>query len=361
LKKMQILPSALSSDTEFLRRVYYDVVGIPPTPEEIRAFLGDKRADKRSRLIDALLERTEHAEFWALKWGDLFKLRFDVLRDRGTWGMYRWIRDSIAANKPYDQFVRDLLTADGSCAENPAANLWRAFPDANEASEATAQVFFGIRLLCAKCHDHPFEKWIQNDYYGMAAFFSQVSRKTGGRKDDLVIFRTQAPAQARHSTTGATLAPKYLDAASVVVGADKDARALFAAWATSKDNPFLARAAVNRFWSHLFGRGIIDPVDDIRSSNPPSNAPLLDALTKDFVDHNFDVRHLLRTMLNSRTYQLSSRTNKSNAQDRVNFSHAVPRRLSAEQVLDTLSQVTGIKEGFRSRFGEQTVALPAGG
>jgi hypothetical protein len=361
LKKMEIAPSELTTDSEFIRRVYYDVIGLPPAPAEVRAFLADARPDKRSRLIDALLQRPEHAEFWALKWGDLFKIRFETLRDQGTWGLYRWLRDSIAANKPYNQFVREIITAQGSCAENPPANFYRAFTDANEASEATAQVFFGIRLLCAKCHDHPFEKWVQTDYYGMAAFFSQVGRKPGRRREDLVVFHNEGTAQAQHSTTMAMVQPKLLDAAFAPAGPEQDARSRLAEWMTAKDNPFLARAAVNRFWSHLFGRGIIDPVDDIRSSNPPSNGPLLDALSKDFIDHNFDVRHILRTMLNSRTYQLSARTNKSNASDPVNFSHALPRRLSAEQVLDTLSQVTGIREGFRSRFGEGTVALPAGG
>ncbi len=360
LKKMQILPSDLCTDEQFLRRVYYDVIGLPPAPAEIRAFLADKRPDKRARVIDALLDRPEHAEFWALKWGDLFKLRFEQMRDQ-TWGMYRWLRDSIAANKPYDRFVREIVAAEGSCAENPPANFYRVFNNPNDASEAVAQVFFGVRLLCAKCHDHPFEKWVQTDYYGWSAFFSQVGRKPSGRRDDLVIYRTEVAAQATHSTTGASLTPKFLDAAAVKVEANQNARALVADWMTKQDNAFLARAAVNRFWSHLFGRGIIDPVDDIRSSNPPSNGPLLDALTKDFVDHHFDVRHILRTILNSRTYQRSARTNKTNAADLVNFSHALPRRLSAEQVLDTLSQATGIRENFRSRFGEGTVALPAGG
>ena len=361
LRKMQIVPSELSSDTEFLRRLHYDVLGIPPTPDEVRAFLADARPDKRARVIDAVLERPEHAEYWALKWGDLFKLRFETLKDRGTWGLYRWLRDSIAANKPYDRFVHELLTADGSCAENAAANFWRTLPDANEAAEATAQVFFGIRLLCARCHDHPFEKWVQTDYYGLTAFFTQVGKKQGSRRDDQVIFRNQNTPQAQHSTTRATVLPKFLDAHFIPIKPEEDARAILADWAIRKDNPFLAKAAVNRFWSFLFGRGIIDPVDDIRSSNPPSNGPLLDALTRDFLEHDFDVRYILRTMLNSRTYQLSSRTNKSNKLDVLNFSHAVPRRLAAEQVLDTLSQVTGIREGFRSRFGEGTVALPAGG
>jgi hypothetical protein len=361
LKQMEILPSELSTDEQFLRRVYYDVIGLPPTPEEIRAFLTDTAADKRAKVIDALLERPEHAEFWALKWGDLFKLRFDLLRDKGTWGMYRWIRDSIAANKPFDCFVREVVAAEGSCAENPPANFWRVFQNADDASEAVVQIFLGIRLMCAKCHDHPFEKWVQKDYFGMAAFFSQVRNKPGGRREDVVIFRAETVANARHPNTGETLNPKFLDGASLPVSAEQDGREILADWMTRKDNPFLARATVNRLWSHLFGKGIIDPVDDIRSSNPPVNGPLLDALAKDFLEHNFDVRHVLRTMLNSRTYQLAAKANRFNSDDKVNFSHALPRRLSAEQLLDTLSQATGIRENFRSRYGEQTVAQPSGG
>lgn len=362
LRQMEILPSDLATDEELLRRVSYDVIGLPPTPDEVRAFLADTRTDKRARVIDALLERPEHAEYWALKWGDLFKLRFDLLQDKGTWGMYRWLRDSVAGNKPFDRMVREIITADGSCAKNPPANFWRVFTNANDASEAACQVFFGIRLMCAKCHDHPFEKWVQNDYYGLSAFFSQVTNKTGRRNGDLIVFRADTPARAGHPITGAVLNPKFLDGQAIPVSAEEDARALLAEWMTRKDNPFLARATVNRLWSHLFGRGIIDPVDDIRSSNPPVNGPLLEALAKDFVDHDFDVRHILRVMLNSRTYQLSARKNPFNANDRLNFSHALPRRLSAEQLLDTLSQATGIGENFVARYaGAGTVAMPVGG
>jgi len=361
LKHMEILPSDLCSDEEFLRRAFYDTIGLPPTPEEVRAFLVDTAENKRAKAIDALLERPEHAEFWALKWTDLFKLRFDLLGDKGTWGMYRWVRDSIAVNKPYDSFVKEIIAAEGSCGANPPANFWRVFQNADDASEAVVQVFLGIRLMCAKCHDHPFEKWVQTDYYGMSAFFSQVARKPGGRREDLIIHRTEAVASARHPNTGATLNPKFLDGATLPISAQQDGREILANWLTAKENPFFAKATVNRLWSQLFGKGIIDPVDDIRSSNPASNQPLLDALAKDFTDRNFDIRHMLRTMLNSRTYQLSARTNKFNADDKLNFSRALPRRLSAEQLLDTLTQATGVRESFRSRYGEATVAQPSGG
>lgn len=362
LRNVEILPSELTTDEEFLRRAYYDVIGLPPTPDEVRSFLANKAPDKRARIIDQLLERPEHAEFWALKWGDLLRLRFDLLRDKGTWGMYRWLRDGIAGNKPFDQFVRELLTAEGSCAKNPPANYWRVFATPEDACEGTVQVFLGIRLLCAKCHDHPFEKWVQKDYYGISAFFTQVGRKPGSRKEDQVIFRNELAAQARHPVTRAVLKPKFLDGAEVEITAQQDARHLLAEWMTRKDNPFLARATVNRLWSHLLGKGIIDPVDDIRSSNPPSNAPLLDALAKDFVDHDFDVRYILRTILNSRTYQRSARSNRFNGDDGQNFSHAHPRRLSAEQLFDTVTQVTGIRENFSGRIGNSgTVSMPAGG
>jgi len=361
LKKMQIAPSDPCSDAEFLRRVSYDLLGLPPTPDEVKKFLADTRTDKRARLIDLLLERPEHAEYWALKWTDLFRVRFETLRDKGTWGLYRHVRDSIAGNKPFDKFVRDLLAAEGNTLANPAANYYRVFSTPDEASEATVQIFCGIRLLCAKCHDHPFEKWVQTDYYGMSAFFGQLANKPGTSRDDFVIFRNETAPKARHPGTGASLSPKYLDAAIVDLKATDNARDDLAKWLTAKENPHFARATVNRLWSHLFGKGIIDPVDDIRSSNPPSNAPLLDALTKDFVAHDFDVRYILKVMLNSRVYQLSARTTPTNAEDMVNFSHRLPRRLSAEQILDTLSQVTGIKQAFRSRYGEPTIALPASG
>jgi hypothetical protein len=223
-------------------------------------------------------------------------------------------------------------------------------------------VFLGIRLMCARCHDHPFEKWVQKDYYGWTAFFSQVGRKASRRQGDLVVFRQESAAGSRHPITGEVLRPKYLDGDFVTVSDKQDARALLAAWLIRKDNPLLARATVNRLWSHLFGKGIIDPVDDIRSSNPPANAALLDSLSKDFIASGFDVRHLLRTMLNSRTYQLSARTNRFNADDHTGFSHALPRRLTAEQLLDTLGQITGVRENFRARIpGQATVALPVGG
>jgi hypothetical protein len=362
LRAMEVLPSELCEDGVFLRRVSYDVIGLPPTPEDIRAFVADRRPDKRAGKIDELLQRPEHADLWASKWADLFRLRFDLVGDKGTWGTYRWLRDSVANNKRFDRFVREIVTAEGSTERIAPANFWKVFATPDDAAEATAQVFLGIRLMCARCHDHPFEKWVQKDYYGLTAFFTQVSRKAGRKQGELVVFRQDTPAQSRHPITGEALSPKYLDGVSVPVDDKQDARTLLAEWMTRKDNPFLARATVNRLWAQLFGRGIIEPVDDIRSSNPPVNAPLLDALARDLIESGFNVRHILRVMLNSRTYQLSARTNRFNAEDHTCFSHAMPRRLTAEQLLDTLGQITGVRENFRSRIpGQPTVALPVGG
>ncbi len=362
LRALEIQPSELCTDEEFLRRVYLDVIGLQPAPADVRAFLADTRADKRARVIDALLERPEHAEFWASKWADLFRLRFDTLGDKGTWGFYRWLRDSVASNKRYDEFVREIVAAEGSTDQNPPANFYRVFTTPDEAAEGTAQIFLGIRTMCSKCHDHPFEKWVQKDYYGLSAFFTQTARKPGGRRDEVIVYCNQVAAQARHLKTGELLSPKFLDGAVVPVSAEQDGRAVLAKWLTRKDNPYLARAAVNRLWSHLLGRGIIEPVDDIRSSNPPSNPALLDALAKDFIDHEFDQRHILRTILNSRTYQLAGRTLPSNAADKQNFSHFLPRRLTAEQLADSLNQITGTREAYKSRVpGGATVALPVTG
>ena len=362
LRAVEMLPSELCTDEEFLRRVGYDLTGLPPAPDEVRAFLADKRADRRARKVDELLGRAEHAEFWASKWADLLRLRFDTSGDKGTWSTYRWLRDAVAANKPHDRFVRELLTAEGSGERNAPATYWRVFATTEDAVEATAQVFLGIRLMCARCHDHPFEKWVQKDYYGLAAFFGQVARKPGRRQGEIVVFRQDVAARSRHPVTGEGLDPKFLDGPVTPIGPKEDGRKALADWLTRKDNPFLARATVNRVWSQLFGRGIIDPVDDIRSSNPPSNPALLDALVKDFLAHDFDVRHLIRTICTSRTYQRSARTNRTNADDRINFSHAVPRRLGAEQLLDTVARITGVRESYRARIpGQPSVALPVTG
>src|SRR6266851_3110056 len=350
LKRLKILPSPPVDDAEFLRRVSLDLIGLPPTPAELRAFVEDKTDSltKRSRMVDRLIARPEYVDHWTLKWGDLLQVSRRYMGDKGMWEFREWIRDSIAQNKPYDKFVYELLTARGSSYENPAANFFRVTRNAKASLEKTTQLFMGVRLVCTQCHDHPFEKWTQNQYYEMTAFFGSVGLKPGFQSGDEIIYDKREDNEVKHPKTGRVVPPKYLVAS---VGAppiprSAERREALVEWLTSKDNPFFARAIANRFWSYFLGRGIIEPVDDIRASNPPVNEALLEALTKDLTDHDFDLKHLMRTIVNSRTYQASIQTNVWNADDKVNFSHAMPRRLSAEELMDGIALAAGSRQKF---------------
>src|ERR1700730_12164505 len=350
LKRLKILPSAPVDDAEFLRRVSLDLIGLAPTPEEIRAFVADKSESKakRSRMIDQLLARPEYVDTWTLKWGDLLQSSRRYLGDKGMWEFREWIRDSIAQNKPYDKFVYQLLTARGSAYENPAANFFRVTRNAKASMEKTTQLFMGVRLVCTQCHDHPFEKWTQNQYYEMAAFFGSVGLKPGFQSGDEIIYDKRDDNEVKHPKTGRVVPPKSLVASvgAPPIPANAERREALVEWLTSKENPFFARAVANRFWSYFLGRGIIEPVDDIRASNPPANEPLLEALTKDLTDHDFDLKRLMRVIVNSRVYQASIQTNIWNEDDKVNFSHAMPRRLSAEQLMDAIAQAAGARPKF---------------
>ncbi len=345
LRLMQILPSDLCTDDEFIRRAHLDVVGELPTPEETRSFLADPNPWKRSQLIDALLERPEYSQFWALKWGDLLKLGNKRVSQAGVHKFHHWLVSAVARNMPYDEFARELLTASGSTFANPAANYYRTATDTNECTETTSQVFLGVRIQCAKCHNHPFERWTQDNYYGIGAFFHRVARKSGSVPDELVVFASRS-GEIVQPRTGKQMPPWLPLTGDAQVPDDEDRRQAFAEWLTRPENPFFARVAVNRIWGHLMGRGIVEPVDDFRDSNPPANAPLLDALAEDFAAHGFDWKHTLRTILNSRTYQLSSRTNAFNAQDVKYSSHTATRLQTAEQLLDAICQVTGVPEKY---------------
>jgi uncharacterized protein DUF1549/uncharacterized protein DUF1553 len=350
LKRLKILPSPPVDDAEFLRRVSLDLTGLAPTPEEIRAFVADKTEarTKRSRKIDELLARPEYVDTWTLKWGDLLQSSRRYLGDKGMWEFREWIRDSIAQNKPYDKFVSELLTARGSSYENPAANFFRVTRNAKASMEKTTQLFMGVRLVCTQCHDHPFEKWTQNQYYEMAAFFASVGLKPGFESGDEIVYDKREDNEVKHPKTGRVVAPKYLVASlgAPPIAANFNRRESLVEWLTSKENPFFARAIANRFWSYFLGRGIIEPVDDIRASNPPVNEALLEALTKDLTDHDFDLKHLMRTIVNSRAYQAGIQTNAWNDDDKVNFSHAMPRRLGAEELMDGISQAAGARPKF---------------
>jgi uncharacterized protein DUF1549/uncharacterized protein DUF1553/Big-like domain-containing protein len=357
LAELNIEPSPLSSDTEFIRRAYLDAAGILPAPEEVRAFVSDTKADKRARLVDALLERSEFVDYWAYKWSDLLLVSSRSLPSNAMWSYYNWIRSSVAANKPWDQMARELLTASGNTLANGAANYYVLHKNPIDVTENVAMTFMGFSITCARCHNHPLEKWTQKDYYQMANLFSRIAVKNGSDRGDLIVYPART-GEINHPRLNVPLAPRPLDGPSLRVDADTDRRQFFAEWLVSPDNPFFARAVVNRVWKNFMGRGLVEGVDDIRDANPPSNPALLEALTRDFVAHRFEIKHLVRTIMNSTTYQLSSRPTATNAADLKYHSHYIARRLPAEVILDAISQVTGVAENFPGHPGRRALQLP---
>jgi len=369
LKMLRMTPSEVAADAVFLRRVYLDTIGQVPTAEEARTFIDDRRADKRARLIDRLLERPEFADFWALKWSDVLRNEEKTLDRKGVAAFHQWIRQSIADGKPLNEFARELIASRGSTYSNPAANFYRALRDPQIRAEATAQVFLGIRLQCARCHNHPFDQWTQNDYHSLAAFFARVDYRIveNNRKDRLdshefdgeQVVLMLREGEHKHPRFGHAMRPLFLGAATPELPGSTDRLKHLADWIADPKNPFFARTQVNRVWFHLLGNGIVDPNDDFRASNPPINGPLLDELTKDFINHDFNLRHLVRTIMNSRTYQLSSLANATNRDDETNFSHARVRPLQAEQLLDSLAQVLGTPVKFTDQpLGLRAAQLP---
>ena len=349
LERLKIQPSPPTDDMTFLRRVSLDLTGRLPSPESVRAFLGDPRPSrlKRAKEIDRLIASPEYVDQWTVKWGDLLQCSRKYLGEKGAYEFQQWIRDAIASNRPYDRLVRELLTARGSSYDNPAANYFRVAGGAKPAMEKTTQVFLGVRTVCAQCHDHPFERWTQNQYYQMSAFFSAVGIRAGYEVGEEIVFDQRVDYEMKHPKDGRVVKPEFMVASGAMPVPDgPQRRDALAEWLTSKNNPFFAKAIANRMWSYFLGKGIIDPVDDIRASNPPSNPALLEALTKDFVAHDFDLRHLMRTIVSSRTYQASIVTNEWNAMDRDNFSHTTPRRLSAEELMDAVSSAAGARPRF---------------
>jgi hypothetical protein len=365
LKLLNIPPSELSNDAQFCRRVHLDVIGVVPTSEEVVAFLEDRRPDKRARLIDTLLERPEYVDFWALKWVDRLGCNQRYTGVKGAISYYRWIRDQVAYNVPLDRFVRTILTAKGPNFTHPPASFYRRVRNPEDAVETVSQVFMGVRLGCAKCHNHVAERWTQDDYYGMAAFFSQVKYKNGPQnfalynKEETVYLVPGA--EIRQPRTGVVMRPKPLGAKPVDSLEEDDRREKLADWLVSPSNPFFAKAAVNRIWYHLMGRGIVEPVDDFRETNPPASAELLAALADDFVVHGFDAKRTIRQILNSRVYQLSSLPDEFNTEDARYFSHAMVRMLSAEQMLDSSCLASGVPEKlFNLPPGTRAAQVPDG-
>ena len=353
-RKLRILgipPSGICDDATFLRRVSLDITGTLPDESQVPAFLSDTARDKRDRLIERLLLSEKYADHFANKWNFILRNKRTRAEDQaGTFLFHRWIRDSIYDNKPYDQFVAEILTASGAPAASPVVTWYREVDEIQEQVEDTAQLFLGVRIQCARCHHHPFERWSQNDYYSLAAFFSRIGRQqlpnAVANSRDRRIVHNEGTATATNPRNQATLKPAGLGAIPVSIESREDPRAYLASWMQSADNPFFARTLVNRYWKHFFNRGIVEPEDDMRETNPPSNPELLDALAEHFVASDYDLRELIRTICRSKTYQLSAIPNEHNGSDRQNFSRYYPRRLSAEALYDAFHKVTDTSESF---------------
>jgi hypothetical protein len=357
-RELGIVPSGLCTDEDFIRRVSLDVTGTLPTPAQVRKFAASDDPRKRDKLIDALLETAEYSYYFANKWADVLRVKRGRLPNRafGTFVFHNWIREAVAADKPYDQFARDILCAVGDESRCPPAVWYKDFRTADQFVDNTTQVFLGVRLQCAQCHHHPYEKWGQDDYWGLAAFFGRVGRKTvpvaglslqNQQQQRLILFnRSSGNVINLRTRRAAPLKP--LDQEPIQVGQDEDPRQKLVDWLVDAKNPFFARAVVNRYWAHFFGRGIVDPPDDMRVTNPPSNPALLDALAQDLVEHKYSLKHLIRTICKSRTYQLSSTPNEFNVQDRQAFARFYPRRLIAEVLFDAVCQVTDSPSTFNN-------------
>jgi len=365
LHKLRIIPSGTCSDEAFLRRVHLDIVGQLPTSEDFNTFSADKSADKRAKLIDRLLERKEFTEMWVMKWSELLQIRSNANIAQGI--SYKsallyngWLRDKIAANVPMNEIVIDLLASQGGTFANPETNFYQVERDNLKLAENVAQAFMGMRLQCAQCHNHPFDRWTMNDYYSWAAFFAQIGRKQGVDQREQIIYN-RGSGETKHLVGGRNMPPKFLGG-EVPDVTGKDRRKVLADWLASPENPYFARNVVNRVWDHMFGVGIIDPVDDVRVSNPASNPELLADLADKFQgEFNYDFRQLVRAICNSAAYQRSTKANPSNKDDLNNFAKARIRRQRAEVMLDTLTQVTETENKFKGLpLGARAVQIADG-
>ncbi|MFO0870030.1 MAG: DUF1549 and DUF1553 domain-containing protein [Pirellulales bacterium] len=360
LRELGIPPSALCDDATFLRRVTLDICGRLPTVDEATAFLSQTSPDKRDQWIEELLRSSDYADYFANKWTALLKNRRDDTSDIvSNFAFHAWVRDSLLANKPYDQFVRELLAATGTVLGNPPVAWYKRVKEPKQQIEDVAQLFLGVRMQCAQCHHHPFERWSQDDYYSLAAFFTQVGRKPSATRGEDLIFHRRGRATATNVKTGVALPPAALGDPIPAIAPDEDPRLRLADWMRGPQNPFFAKALVNRYWKHFFQRGLIEPEDDIRDSNPPSNPELLAALEQHFIASGFDLKELVRVLVRSHAYQLSSQPNQHNVGDRQNYSRFYPRRLTAEVLLDAFDRLAGTQTDFANLpAGTRAIALP---
>ncbi len=369
-QELGLEPSPLCDDATFLRRAFLDAIGTLPTPEQTREFIASNDPGKRDKIIDQLLGLTgdpakdiyndQYAATWTLKWSDLLGNKSQTLGEQGMWALHNWIKESFRTNRPFDEFVRELVTAKGSIYSNGPANYYRINGNATDLAESTAQLFLGVRLGCAKCHHHPFEKYSQGDYYGFAAFFSRVGTKNSedfglfGRESVVLV---KSSGSVRHPRTGQVMEPTPLEGKPVTH--DLDLRIPLAQWLTSKENTQFARSVVNRYVGYLLGRGLVEPIDDMRATNPPSNEELLESLTKEFIGSGYDLKHLVRTIMRSRLYQLSSLPTPANRADSKFYSHYHVKRIAAEPLLDAVDAVTGQQTKFKSLpVGTRAIELP---
>ncbi len=360
LLKLRLPASGLCSDDEFVRRVTVDITGLLPTEEETTNFLASTDPNKRGALIETLLGRKEFSEIWAMKWADLLMIKSNnQVSYKAAYLYYNWLINQIASNTPLDKIVRELLTATGGTFQNPSTNFYQVEQDRLKMSENVAQVFMGIRTQCAQCHNHPFDRWTMDDYYGFAAFFSQVGRKQSEDYRQILVFNGGG-GEVNHPVGGAVVKPRFLGGGPAATDG-KDRRVVLAEWMTSNENPFFAKSVANRIWAHFAGVGIVNPVDDFRASNPASNPELLDALAAKIIEYKYDIKQLVRDICNSQTYQRTTVPVPGNEDDLRNYSHATVRRIPAENMLDCISQVTTTKDKFRGLpLGARAVQIADG-
>ena len=343
LKQLGIIPAGNCSDGDFLRRTFVDIIGTLPTASEARSFLTDKHPDRRSRLVKQLLQRSEYADYWALKWADTLRVERLKLGRKNAYSYYSWIHDSFRKNKPFDQFARELVTAEGPLNELPAGQFYKSVGSPKDWASTVSQVFLGIRIECAQCHHHPFDRWSQQDYYGMEAFFTQVKFKNTSRGE--AILADGSP-KTTHPRTGQEIFAYPLATEMPAEHPAGDRRTALAAWMTGANNPWFARNVANRLWAHFMGRGLVEPVDDFRLTNPPSNPALLDALAQHLIDHQYDLHALIEVITASQAYQRATTVNATNRIDEDNYSRFLFKRMDAEVLLDAICQVTGVEEKF---------------
>ncbi len=349
------MPSELCNDEQFIRRVSVDLTGTLPTPAKVAAFLNDQDPNKRDKLVEALIDSPEYSYYFANKWADVLRVkrRGEPGRAEGTFGFHDWIRKAMEDDKPYDKFARAILAASGDEENNPPTVWYKELQQPEQFVDDTAQVFLGLRLACAQCHHHPYEKWSQDDFWGIAAYFGRVGRKNlqmpgeaQGQQNQHLLVYSKSSGGVQNKRTQQPAVMKVLEGAPMTVPGDEDPRQKLVDWMVEPQNRFFAKAVANRYWAHFFGRGIVDPLDDMRVTNPPSNPELLDELAKDFVANKYSLKHLVKTIVNSRTYQLSATPNEFNKHDKQNYARYYPRRLSAEVLFDAVNQVTDSPSTF---------------